>query len=294
MPLTLTDDQKGVSFAIMAYLTWGLSPLYWKHLTHLPFAEVFAHRVIWSALFCFFLLILNHKFSLLKELKQKKFLPLLATTILITVNWATYLYAINTERLLEASLGYFINPVLNIFLGFLLLKEKLGRLQWVAVILALMAVMNEVITFGALPWISLSLAISFGLYGLIRKISPLDSLVSLTMECFILTLPLLMLVGTQFVKNENAFLGSWPSSLLLIGGGLLTALPLLFFGPATKLINYSTIGMIQYLAPTLHFTLAVFLYNEPFSKGKFLTFIPIWLACFLYSYEGVKKRKITS
>ena len=215
----------------------------------------------------------------------------MATTLFITINWATYLYAINTERLLEASLGYFINPILNIFLGFLLLKEKLGKLQWTAVFLVLMAVTNEVITFGALPWISLSLAISFGLYGLIRKVSPLDSLVSLTMECLILTLPLLIFISSLFIKNENTFLNDWSTSLLLIGGGLLTALPLLFFGPATKLINYSTIGMIQYLAPTLHFTLAVFLYKEPFSQGKLFTFIPIWIACFLYSYEGVTKKK---
>ena len=290
----ISETQKGVLFALVAYLLWGISPLYWKLIVHLPLFEVFSHRVLWSAVTCFGVIFCLRKVPSFKSLKKSKPLPLLANTVFIAINWFVYLYSVDSSRILEASLGYFINPILNIFLGFLILKEKLGKLQWCAVFLALFAVLNEIISFGKLPWISLTLAFSFGLYGLVRKTSPWDSLVSLTLESSILALPILIFLGSLSLKGENHFFLSSSNTLLLIGGGILTALPLLFFGPATKRINYSTIGIIQYLAPTLHFLLAVFIYKEPFGMAKLFTFIPIWVALALYSYEGVKNEKNVS
>lgn len=283
-----SEARKGVYYALTAYFLWGISPLYWKALTHLPLSEVFCHRILWSALTCF---IVISFFKKKVSFTKKNVLPLLATTFLISINWVTYLYAINNNRLLEASLGYFINPILNIVLGLIILKEKLGKLQWAAVTLAAFAVLNEIVTFGKLPWISLLLAFSFGLYGLIRKMSSSNALISLTMECSLLSIPASLFLGHLSFEEKGHFFLEWQHSLLFIGGGIFTALPLLFFGPATKKIKYSTIGIIQYLAPTLHFILAISLYNEPFQKGKFLTFIPIWIALFLYSFGGLLKEK---
>lgn len=272
-----------------AFGLWGLLPIYWKALAAAGAGEILAHRIVWSALCCALLLAYRRGVrSLLASLATPRiFLSALGSSVLIAVNWLTYIWAVNAGLVLEASLGYFINPLVCVLLGFLFLGERLRRMQAAAVCLAAAGVAFLTFHYGAVPWVALTLAFSFGLYGLCRKTARLNSLEGLTAETLLLLLPAAWYLGGLEAAGEGSFFSGEPVlTLLLFGAGPVTAVPLLLFAAGARMLPLATVGLLQYIAPTLQFALAVFLYGEPFTPAHLITFSLIWVALALYSFEG--------
>ena len=280
---------KGVGYALAAYIFWGFLPIYWKFLNHVPAQEILMHRIAWS--FVFLLLVLSYKryWSWLSALKDwRVLLTFLASSLLLTVNWGLYIWAVNAGYIVEASLGYFINPLVNVVLGLLFLRERLRRGQWLAVAFAVVGVGYLTITYGALPWISLTLAFSFGTYGLLRKTAKLDALAGLSLETALLFLPAAGYLIWLQVNKTAVFLHTDPiSNVLLIFTGVVTAVPLLWFALGARQVPLTTMGVLQYAAPTLQFLIGVFLYHEPFTHDRLIGFSFIWVALAIYSLEMV-------
>ncbi|MES0446434.1 MAG: EamA family transporter RarD, partial [Desulfobacterales bacterium] len=279
----------GVGYASAAFLIWGLSPIYWKVLRNIPAFEIIMHRVIWSFLFLIIILVFQrHLNELIAALKNRRtYLILLPTTILLGFNWFIYIWAVNNEHILQASLGYFINPLINVLLGMVFLKERLRPLQAVSLVLAGIGVLYLTFHYGAFPWIALSLAFAFGFYGLIRKVAPVSSLVGLSVEMLFLAVPALAYI--VFLDNNGTgalFRISIKIDLFLMGAAFLTALPLLLFTRGARRLNLSTLGFLQYLSPSCMFLLGVYLYNEPLLNAQILTFVLIWTALLIYSTDS--------
>ena len=283
------NPRRGYLLGICAYAIWGLFPLYFKLLAQVPSAEIVVHRVLWSAL-CGSLLLLVWKHpgwwrELLKH--PKRLLVLTVSGLLIASNWLLYVWAVNHGQMLEASLGYYINPLVNVLLGMLLLGERLRRLQWLAVGLAACGVLQQLWLLGSLPWLSLGLALSFGFYGVIRKKAPVAALPGLVVETWLL-LPLALLwllLNPQAVSAQAAF---WSDStaLWLLAAGPITLLPLLCFNAAARHLPYTTLGFLQYLAPTLVLLQAVWLFDEQLDTNKLLAFGFIWAGLLVYSLDA--------
>lgn len=274
----------GGLYAVLAYASWGLLPIYWKFFAQVSAVEVLSHRMIWSALFLTGLLWLQHRQAEFKQVWQPKQIGmLLLTASLLAFNWGLYIYGVNTDRVVETSLGYFINPLVNVLLGFLFLKERLHRGQQVAVGLASAGVITFIWRFGAVPWIALALALSFALYGLLRKVVAVAPMVGLAIETILIT-PVALAIVTYLNQTGN---GHWGESsgltLLFMGCGIVTSFPLLWFNNAAKRLRLSTLGFFQYLAPSLQLMLGVFLYREPFTSIHAMTFGLIWTALIVYS-----------
>jgi len=283
------DSLPGVGYASAAFLIWGLSPIYWKVLRNIPALEIIMHRVIWSFLFLIIILVFQrHLNELITALKNRRtYLILFPTTILLGFNWFIYIWAVNNEHILQASLGYFINPLINVLLGMVFLKERLRPLQAVSLVLAGIGVLYLTFHYGAFPWIALSLAFAFGFYGLIRKVAPVSSLVGLSVEMLFLAVPALAYI--VFLDNNGTgalFRISIKIDLFLMGAAFLTALPLLLFTRGARRLNLSTLGFLQYLSPSCMFLLGVYLYNEPLLNAQILTFVLIWTALFIYSTDS--------
>jgi len=283
------DSLPGVGYASAAFLIWGLSPIYWKVLRNIPAFEIIMHRVIWSFLFLIIILVFQrHLNELLAALKNRRtFLILFPTTILLGFNWFIYIWAVNNEHILQASLGYFINPLINVLLGMVFLRERLRPLQAVSLVLAGIGVLYLTFHYGEFPWIALSLAFAFGFYGLIRKVAPVSSLVGLSVEMLFLALPALAYIVFLDNKGTGAlFRISIKIDLFLMGAAFLTALPLLLFTLGARRLNLSTVGFLQYIAPSCMFLLGVFLYNEPLLNAQILAFVLIWTAILIYSTDS--------
>jgi len=283
------DSLPGVGYASAAFLIWGLSPIYWKVLRNIPAFEIIMHRVIWSFIFLIIILVFQKRLNeLIAALKNRRtFLILFPTTILLGFNWFIYIWAVNNEHILQASLGYFINPLINVLLGMVFLKERLRPLQAVSLVLAGIGVLYLTFHYGAFPWIALSLAFAFGFYGLIRKVAPVSSLVGLSVEMLFLAVPALAYI--VFLDNNGTgalFRISFKIDLFLMGAAFLTALPLLLFTRGARRLNLSTLGFLQYLSPSCMFLLGVYLYNEPLLNAQVLTFVLIWTALFIYSTDS--------
>jgi chloramphenicol-sensitive protein RarD len=279
----------GVVYASAAFLIWGLSPAYWKVLHNIPAFEIIMHRVIWSFLFLLVILVSQkHWKEFMAALKNRRtFLILLPTTMLLGFNWFIYIWAVNNEHILQASLGYFINPLVNVLLGMIFLRERLRSLQKVSLVLAGVGVVYLTFQYGEFPWIALSLAFAFGFYGLIRKIAPVGSLVGLSVEIFFLSGPALAYIIYLNYKGSGAlFRISTEIDLFLMGAAFLTAFPLLLFTLGTRRLNLSTVGFLQYIAPSCMFLLGFFLYHEPLSSAQLLTFGLIWTALCIYSTDS--------
>jgi chloramphenicol-sensitive protein RarD len=278
----------GIGYALLAYLAWGLMPVYWKRVAEIPALQMVAHRVVWSVLVLVLLLTLLKRWPAVVETaaSRPRLALLSATATLITVNWLTFVWAVQNAYVLEASLGYFINPLFNIVLGMAFLGERLRPGQWVAVLIAGLGVLNLIVQLGTVPWVALTLALSFGLYGLLRKIAPVDGLVGLSVETFLLTpVALAYLLYSDFT-GAGAFLRvDWRLDLWVAQAGWVTALPLLWFANAAKRLRYATLGFFQYLAPTCHFLLAVGLYGENLTGAHLVTFSCIWSALVIYSVD---------
>lgn len=287
--MTTVNLRRGYLLGICAYAIWGLFPLYFKLLAQVPSAEIVVHRVLWSALCGSLLLLLWKHPGWWRELLEhpKRLLVLTVSGLLIASNWLLYVWAVNHGQMLEASLGYYINPLVNVLLGMLLLGERLRRLQWLAVGLAACGVLQQLWLLGSLPWLSLGLAFSFGFYGVIRKKAPVAALPGLVVETWLL-LPLALLwllLNPHAVSAQAAF---WTDStaLWLLAAGPITLLPLLCFNAAARHLPYTTLGFLQYLAPTLVLLQAVWLFDEHLDANKLLAFGFIWAGLLVYSIDA--------
>jgi len=281
----------GILYSAAAFLIWGLSPAYWKAMQAVPAIEIVSHRVVWSFVFLLALTLFQHRWAEFVSAlgSPRTLLTLSVTTVLVSGNWLLYIWAVNAGYLLQASLGYYINPLVNVLLGVLFLKERLRRPQAIAAFLALAAVAYRTFSFGQFPWIALTLGFSFGVYGLIRKVAPVGSLVGLTVETMLLT-PIAA-AGLVYFETQGAaalFHSGATLDVLLLGTGVFTAVPLLFFNLGARRINLSTVGLLQYIAPSCMFLMAVLLYGEPFTVPQLLTFALIWAALAIYSIDSVR------
>jgi chloramphenicol-sensitive protein RarD len=277
------NPRRGYLLGLGAYIIWGLFPLYFKAIQSVPAVEIIVHRVLWSALFGSLLLLVWKHPGWWRELRENpRRLAILALSgTLIAANWLTYVWSVNNGRMLEASLGYYINPLINVLLGMLLLGERLRRLQWLAVAMAAVGVAQQVWQVGSLPWVSLALALSFGFYGLIRKQAPVAALPGLVVETWmgwLLLHPTAMSAQADFYTSSEA--------LWLMAAGPVTLVPLVCFNAAARHLPYTTLGFLQYLAPTLVLLQAVLLFDEQLSSSSLIAFIFIWAGLAIYSVDA--------
>jgi chloramphenicol-sensitive protein RarD len=280
----------GLAAAAAAFLIWGVFPLYLIGLTHVSALQITAHRVVWSCVFVLALLAARRELGALSAAAQRPgvLLRLAASAILVSINWLAFVWGVNHDHVVEVSLGYYINPLINVLLGILVLSERLNRAQWISVALAAAGVAYLTFTSGQLPWIALSVAVSFGLYGLIRKIVSVEALPGLAIEMMLLT-PLAL--GYLIWCHANGA-GSFGHSgvlidVLLAVSGLVTATPLFLFSYGARQLPYSTVGILQYIAPSLQLVCAVFFLGEPFEKARTIGFSFIWLALLIYAADGL-------
>lgn len=286
----MNPSLSGVLFGLAAFASWGLLPAYWKQMqAAVPF-EILCHRIVWSCVFVFAILCFQKRgkevTQIFKSPGQLKGLMLSGS--LIALNWFVYIWAVNSGRVVETSLGYYINPMINVLLGFALLGERFTRLQCISVGFALTGVIYSLLAYGALPLFGLTLAVTFAFYGYCRKRIQVSPMSGLFMETLILMIPalgyILFLMGT----GKSLFLKDIGMSLWMVGAGVVTSLPLLWFAAAARRLKLSTIGILQYLAPSIAFVLGVFVYQEPFSIHSLVTFGFIWAGVVLYTLEFVK------
>jgi len=292
LPIGPRDERLvGAACALGAFLTWGVLPIYFKAIAAAPPLEIVAHRIVWSALLLLGVIALRHRWAALRRglADRRTRRLLLASTLLVSSNWLIFVWAITSGRVLESSLGYYINPLMNVLLGLLVLRERLSRVQGLAVLLAAVGVANLAVQSAAFPWVSLSLAGTFSLYGLVRKTMALGALDGLFVETNLLLVPAVIFLAVQVASGDSAFLaGDTRLDLLLVLSGLFTTLPLLLFTSAVRRLNYATVGLFQYIVPTSHFLLAVFVFGERFTSAHLVTFALIWTALALYSGEVVR------
>ncbi|MEW9797937.1 EamA family transporter RarD [Alteromonas sp. CYL-A6] len=280
----------GVICAIAAYTMWGFAPMYFKQLAVMPAAEILVHRIVWSALILVVLIaVMGQKHKVVAAVKSAKVMKtLFFAGILLAANWLLFIWAINTDHLLDASLGYYINPLLNVFLGRLFLGERLRPLQRMAVGLAIIGVAVLVFSYGYLPWIALVLAGSFSVYGLLRKQVAVDSMPGLFIETLMM-LPAALAYWWCFGSvHSNMLTNPVTLNLLLVAAGVVTTAPLLCFTAAARRIMYSTLGFFQYIGPSIMFLLAVFLYGEPLEEARLMTFGFVWTALVLFSLDSLR------
>ena len=284
----------GVMFALAAYSMWGVAPMYFKLLVEVPAAEFLVHRIVWSVVVLVALvMVAGHMPKVVAALKDKRVLQiLLLSGLLLGVNWLLFIWAVNNDHLLDASLGYYINPLLNVFLGRIFLQERLRHLQKFAVGLALLGVSILVLSYGQVPWIALVLAGTFGIYGLLRKQVAVDSMPGLLIES-VMMLPLALIYWVWFAgEASNMLTNDWTFNLTLVAAGVVTTAPLLCFTAAARRIMYSTLGFFQYIGPSIMFLLAVFLYGEPLDEARLITFAFVWSALILFSYDSFRQYRV--
>ena len=264
-------------------------PLYYLPIDHVPPLEILSHRIIWAAILLFLILLIRKKAHLVIP-KPSQIPKLLASSILIAVNWLVFTFAVINDNITETALGYFINPIVSVFLGLIFLKESLGRMQWLAVLIAGLGISLQLLLFGKVPWIALSLAFSFGLYGLIRKTLSIDPIAGLAVEtlfAFPFALAFIVRSGTL---GDLRFGIDRTTDAFLCFGGLVTVFPLLFFTAAVSRLNLTTIGMLQYIAPTISLLIAIFFFLEPFNLERGVAFGFIWIALTVFSLDALRKR----
>jgi chloramphenicol-sensitive protein RarD len=285
---------RGILYALGAYILWGFLPVYWKALESVPPVQILGHRVVWSfALLAILILQRREVVSLVKALSSRRILLFGGLAAgLLGVNWLVYIWGVNNGHIVESSLGYFINPLVSVLLGVIFFRERLRRMQWMAVGLAACGVIYLTIRSGALPWISLTLALTFGFYGLLKKKSSLEALPGLGLEMAFLFLPALAYLLFAQSQGSGAFgHAGVETNLLLAFTGVITALPILMFGMAARSIPLTLVGLLQYIAPTCQFLLGVLAYGEPFTHDRLIGFSVIWLALLLYWLEGWLRRR---
>ncbi len=282
----MSEEKKGTIYAILAFVFWGLVPIYFKLVSHVAPFEVLIHRILWSVLFLTLILLLTKSFdNLIFILKDRKKLKILfISAILVSINWLTFIWAISNNMIVEASLGYYINPLISVLLGFLFFKERMTKIQILAISIAFFAIVYQIYTLGSLPTISLILAFSFAFYGLARKKVNVESVSGLLVETLLISPFALGYFIYLIYIEKNAFtIPLDTTSLLLISAGLVTIIPLIWFNSAATRISMVKLGFLQYIGPSISFLLAIFIYNEPLNSDKLITFTMIWFALILFS-----------
>ncbi len=286
---------KGILNGIAAYTLWGFFPIYWKFLQQVPALQVIGHRISWSFVLLIIVILATRQWQDFRSaaLTPKVIGIYAIASVLLTINWLVYVWGVNAGFIVETSLGYFINPLLSVLLGVIFLRERLRPAQWIPVGIAAAGVIYLTVIYGRLPWIALSLAFSFGFYGFVKKLAPLGSLYGLTLETgivFPIALIYLFIVG---FNNTGAFLHeSTLTTILLIGAGAVTTIPLLMFASAAKQIPLSVVGLLQYIAPTLQFLIGVFIYKEPFDRSHLIGFGIVWVALIIFWVENYMSRRV--
>lgn len=280
--------RQGLFAAVGAYFIWGLFPLYWKLLAPVPALQIMAHRIVWCALFVALWLTVREGWAWARTLSPRLLTMLAGSSALIAVNWWLYIWAVNSGHIVETSLGYFINPLVSVLLGVVVLRERLNPRQWLAVAVAAVGVLWLTTQAGRLPWIALSLAASFAGYGLIRKLAVVPAVQGLMVESGLLLVPALVLLAGLSAQGQSAFgqLDRTTDTLLIVSG-LVTALPLVLFAYGARRIPLSMVGILQYLAPTLQLACGVLVFHEPFSQVQAIGFGCIWSALLIYALDGL-------
>lgn len=283
----------GVLFGLAAFAAWGFLPAYWKQMQAVSPMEILCHRIIWSCLFLTVIISLQKRWGEVRDIVKApaKLKGLIVSGFLIGFNWFIYIWAVNSGRVVETSLGYYINPMINVLIGYLLLGERFSRLQCIAVLFALAGVIYSLLSYGGLPMFALGLAFSFALYGYFRKKSSAAPIPGLLIETLVLFVPALAYVLFRSIFVGTYFLIDLKLTLWMVGAGVVTSLPLLWFAAATKRLKFSTIGILQYLAPSIAFVLGVFVYKEEFTRHSLITFGCIWIGVFLYVWEALMKNR---
>ncbi|HAB73055.1 EamA family transporter RarD [Pantoea septica] len=294
------QNRQGIGFALGAYFIWGIAPAYFKLVKTVPPTEIMTHRVIWSALFMLVLISLSRSWPQVRSVlaQPKKVLLLALTAVTIGGNWLLFIWAVNNQHMLEASLGYFINPLINVVLGMLFLRERFRRLQWLAVLLATIGVLVQLWQFGSVPLIALGLALSFAFYGLVRKKIQVDAQSGMLIETlWLFPLAAIYLFGVADTPTSHLNANPLSLNLKLVAAGIVTTIPLMLFAAACTRLRLSTVGFFQYLGPTLMFLLAVLFYGETITPDKMVTFAFIWLALAVFIFDAVvatlRSRRIT-
>jgi chloramphenicol-sensitive protein RarD len=290
--------KKGIIAGLGAFILWGVFPLYWKLLKVVPAYEILSHRIVWSLIFLIIIVAFTNRNGWIKIFRgdNRNRIIYIVSSVTLSLNWFVFIWAVNSNYIVEASLGYFLNPLINVIIGVLLLKEKLRFCQWCAVSIAGIAVLYLTIGYGSFPFIALTLAFSFAFYGYLKKIGNLNSVDSLTFETSVLFIPALIYLIITEVNGTGSFIhsGVFISSLLALGG-VVTTVPLLLFVMAARRLPLSTVGILQYIAPITQFLIGAFIYNEDVPVSRLIGFILIWIALILYTTEGViynRKKKL--
>ena len=293
--MSLSDIHKGQLFAVLAFLFWGgIAPIYFKEVSSVGAFEVLIHRVVWSFVLLLPLVFITKQASqfLLTIKNFTKLKYLFFSTIFISINWVVFIWAVANDKIMEASLGYYINPLVNVFLGFLIFGERMTKNQYLAIAIAFIAIVYQVITLGTLPLVSLVLAFTFGFYGMLRKKVDVGSIVGLTIETLLLLPFGLAYLWYLVDTNTMSFLSTTTYiNWMLVLGGIVTVTPLLLFNGAATRMKLTTLGFFQYIGPTIAFFVALFIYNEEFNVDKLITFIIIWIALVIFSLDAIIKRK---
>jgi chloramphenicol-sensitive protein RarD len=282
------EGRAGVIYTLAAYILWGILPIYWKAMKQIPAGEILAHRIFWSFILLMGIILLSRKWTEFKKAfaSVRVFAAVLAGSVLISANWLIYIWSVNNNHIVEASLGYYINPLFTIFLGIVVLRERPDFWQLIAIVLAAAGVGFMTIQYGQVPWIALSLAFSFGLYGLVKKLSKLSSINGLAAET-LLVAP--MAFGFLFIRvtDDNSVYPDLSTLVivLVIISGLATSLPLLFFAQGAKRVPLSTLGFVQYLSPSISLVIGIYMYHEPFTPVEKISFGLIWIALAIYSFS---------
>ncbi|GAF04582.1 EamA family transporter RarD [Saccharicrinis fermentans] len=284
---------KGYLYVLQAFLMWGVLAIYWKLLKNIGEWELLSHRVIWSFIILTIYLTVtnNNQFNSIWKNKRNRY-SLLTTSLLIGINWGVFIYAVNTDKIVQAGLGYYMTPLVNMFLGITVLKERLTKMKTLALIMVSGSILFLTLKVGEFPYISLLLAFSFGFYGLIKKTTKVDTLPSLAFETTILLPFAITYQAYLWLTNTiSSSIFEFPSTLLLIGTGIITIMPLYWFTKGAKIVNLTTVGFFQYLAPTIMLLIGIFIYHEPFKLSHVVSFAIIWLAIAIYVYSLILEKK---
>jgi chloramphenicol-sensitive protein RarD len=284
---------KGILYTAAAYLLWGIFPLYFKAIENVPAIQIVSHRIVWSLLFLVLVILALKQFGKFRaQLSPRIAGVYLIAGVLLSINWLTYVWSVNAGFVVEASLGYFINPLVSVLLGVIFLKEKMRPWQWVPFGIAAAGVIYLTLSRSSSLWVPLTLAFSFGLYGLMKKLTPLGSLYGLTVETAMVSLPALGFLVFMQVQGSGAFWHAGvKTTLLLAFTGVVTAVPLLLFSAGTRSIPLTMVGLLQYITPTMQFLLGVFVYGEPFTFERLIGFCIIWIALMIFTLEGFLARR---
>ncbi len=291
----MSQHRIGMVLGAAAYVMWGLFPLYWPLIDVAAPVEILAHRIVWSLVFLLGILLARRRLAGLRRLPRRSVGYLAVAAVLISVNWGTYIYGVNSGQVVETSLGYFIGPLVTVVVAVVVLGERLRRAQWAALSLAALAVVVLTLDYGRPPWIALTLAFSFATYGLLKKKANVGAAESLTVETLVLVLPALGFLWLLDAAGDGTFGRLSPGhSLLLAGAGVITVLPLLAFSGAATRIPLATLGLLQYIGPTIQFAIGVFLYDEPMPASRLVGFVMVWISLALFTAEGMRHRRVVA